>query len=63
MLWVATRAGSRAACVIVRGCAGIDLQIEEGDVRFREQHPDSSTAYERARQLRAQFERDGYVVE
>jgi hypothetical protein len=64
ILWSAVRRHSRVVCIIARGCAGIDLQVTEADVVVRREHyPDSSTAYERARQLRSEYERVGYTVE
>lgn len=64
LLWTATRGGTHITCVVTRGCAGVDVQVCDRDtVIRREQHPDSSTAYERARHLRSEFERTGYIVQ
>jgi hypothetical protein len=64
VLWSAVRTHSRVVCTIARGCAGIDLQITEADVVVRREHyPDSSTAYERARHWRSEYERAGYTLQ
>ena len=62
ILWTAARGARRVVCSIVRGCSGVQLKVTVDDAVLRqEQYPDSSIAYERARQVRAEFERDGYA--
>lgn len=62
-LWQVRNAQTVASCSITRGCAGVDLQVIEGDiVTRRERHPDRSTAYERALSLRREYERAGYSL-
>lgn len=51
-------------CSVASGCAGVDLQIFEGESSVRrERHADRATAYERARALRAEFELAGFAIE
>jgi hypothetical protein len=62
ILWHARRGPDRVRCAVVAGCAGLDLQVVEGEtITRRERHGDRSTAYERARELRAEYQRAGYV--
>jgi hypothetical protein len=63
ILWYARRGPHRVRCAIAAGCAGVDLHLVEGEtITRRERHADRSTAYERARELRAGYERAGYVL-
>jgi hypothetical protein len=63
VLWEARRLPSVARCSVRSECAGVELTICEGDViARRERYADRSTAFERARELRAAFEREGYVL-
>ena len=56
-LW---RAGG-FACLMVTCCAGAELQVRhqdpDGDIVLRELYPTKSDLYERANDLRAQYER------
>ena len=57
-LWAVAAAGVEIACTISLGCGRVELQlVQGGDVLVREVYPDRSTAYERARELRADLER------
>jgi len=63
VLWEARRLPSVARCSLTSSCAGVELRISEGNVTARrELYSDRSTAFERARELRAEFERAGYVL-
>lgn len=64
VLWRASRAGSRLVCEVAGDCAGVELRVsgDEAEGR-RERHPDFSTAYERARQLRSEIEAAGYTID
>ena len=51
----------RFCLVLERGCAGVDLQVVDGEVvSRRERYPDRSTAYERSQGVRAEFAAQGY---
>lgn len=50
-------------CVMIACCAGAELQIRRagaGEIVLRELYPTKSDLYERARDLKAQAERDGF---
>jgi len=50
-------------CTVASSCAGVDIQIAEGGTLIRrERYPDRSTAYERARAIRREYEDAGYRV-
>ena len=54
LLWQRDGQDAARCCVIVSCCSGAELQIRRGaEVLLRELHPDESTLYRRARQLRA----------
>jgi hypothetical protein len=63
VLWVG-RSGQRTiTCGIASSCAGVELSVVDGDrVLRREQYPDRSTAYERARDLNHEFAQQGYLT-
>jgi hypothetical protein len=64
VLWRASGAGSRLVCEVSGECAGVELRVSGDEARSRrEQHPDFSTAYERARQILLEIEAAGYTVE
>ena len=47
--------GAGTCCVMVSCCSGAELQMRRaGEVVLRELYPDTSTLYERARQLRVE---------
>ncbi|MEO8076922.1 MAG: hypothetical protein ABI818_11360 [Acidobacteriota bacterium] len=57
VLWHAMRGARPVRCAVIPGCGGVDLLVVEGEtITRRERHPDRSTAYERARALRREFE-------
>jgi hypothetical protein len=61
ILWRGCKGGARVFCALERGCAGVELQIVEEDVvSRRERYPDRSSAYERSRGIRAEFDARGY---
>lgn len=64
VLWQGQRDNATVKCAIASNCGGVDLDIVEGEhVTRHERHADRSTAYERARELRTDFERRGYQIE
>jgi hypothetical protein len=64
ILWRGRKGDARVCCVVQRGCAGIELQIVEGEaVSRRERYPDRSTAYERSLGVRAEFAARGYEID
>lgn len=64
VLWQGRRGNATIRCAIASNCGGVDLDIVEGEqVTRHERHADRSTAYERARELRTDFERRGYQIE
>jgi hypothetical protein len=57
-LWHLGGAGGDVECRLASGCGVVELRVERaGEILRRESYPDASTAYERARALRAQYER------
>jgi hypothetical protein len=57
-LWHLRRGGGDVECRLDAGCGVVELRVERaGEILRRESYPDASTAYERARALRAQYER------
>jgi hypothetical protein len=61
ILWRGWKGDARVFCALERGCAGVELQIVEADVvSRRERYPDRSSAYERSRGIRAEFDARGY---
>jgi hypothetical protein len=63
-IWSARCDGLTARCTIALTCAGVDLQIVEGEtITRRERYADRSTAHERARALGEPFERQGYRMD
>jgi len=64
MLWEGKRQDATVRCAIGSNCGAVDLEIVEGEhVSRHERHADRSTAYERARELRTDFERRGYEIQ
>jgi len=64
VLWQGQRENATVRCAIASNCGGVDLDLVEGEhVTRHERHADRSTAYERARELRTDFERRGYQIE
>lgn len=64
VLWQAHRDDEPVRCAVASSCGGVDLEIVEGEqVTRHERHADRSTAYERARELRTDFERRGYQIQ
>jgi hypothetical protein len=64
ILWEGKRHDATVRCVMASNCGGVDLEIVEGEhVTRHERHADRSTAYERARELRTDFERRGYEIQ
>ena len=64
VLWQGQRDNATVRCAIASNCGGVDLDLVEGEhVTRHERHADRSTAYERARELRTDFERRGYQIE
>jgi hypothetical protein len=64
ILWCGRKGNARVFCMVQRGCAGVDLQIVEGElVSRRERYPDRSTAYERSQGVRAEFAAQGYEID
>jgi hypothetical protein len=58
VLWQARRGSRPVRCAVVAGCHGVELLVVEGEtIVRRERYADRSTAYERGRALRAEFER------
>ena len=63
VLWRGHKGDAGVVCILERGCAGVDLQILEGElVSRRERYPDRSTAYERSQGVRAEFAARGYQI-
>jgi len=63
VLWRGRKGGALVFCTVQRGCAGIDLQVIEGElVSRRERYPDRSTAYERSQGVRAEYAAQGYEI-
>jgi hypothetical protein len=57
VLWRLADAGEWVECRLNPGCGGAELVVERaGETLTREVYPDQSTAYERARALRAAHE-------
>jgi hypothetical protein len=57
-LWRLSAPGGGIECRLTSGCGAAELVVERaGQVLQREAYPDSSTAYERARKLRLDYER------
>ena len=52
-------AGRRSECVMISCCAGAELQVRRDGaaIVLREMYPMKSDLYERARDLRAEYER------
>jgi hypothetical protein len=64
VMWQGQRDTATVRCAIASNCGGVDLEVVEGErVTRHERHADRSTAYERARELRTDFERRGYQLE
>jgi hypothetical protein len=63
ILWHGRRGQAVVRCSMRDGCAGVDLQIVADEmIARRERHADRSSAYERARELRAEYARTGYAI-
>ena len=64
ILWRGRKGDALVFCVVQRGCAGIDLQVVDGEVvSRRERYPDRSTAYERSQGVRAEYAAQGYDID
>ena len=64
VLWVGRSGATTITCRIASSCAAVELSVIEGDrILRREQYPDRSTAYERARDLNHAFAQRGYVMD
>ena len=64
VLWHGECDDATVRCAVASNCDGVDLEIVEGEhVTRHERHADRSTAYERARELRTDFERRGYQIQ
>ena len=58
ILWRLADAGVYIECRLNPGCGFVELVVERaGEIVRRETYPDQSTAYERARALRAEHDR------
>jgi hypothetical protein len=63
VFWSGRRGTCTVRCAAVAGCGGVDVQVIEDNVTIRrERYADRSTAYERARALRDEFEQRGYTI-
>jgi hypothetical protein len=61
VIWIVPSGGSDVRCQMLTCCTGAELQIVRDDeVLLRELYPDKSDLYERARQLRKEYERTGF---
>jgi hypothetical protein len=57
VLWEIVTPASWIACVVAASCGGFELVVEQGgEALARESYPDASTAYERARVLRREYD-------
>lgn len=56
-VWVMSAPGADIECRVAPGCHGVALTVDQGgETLARESHADHSTAYERARHLRAEYD-------
>ena len=61
VLWEVSGEDATTSCIMVSCCSGAELRIVrtrsgDDDVVLRELYPDRSSLYERARELRAEWE-------
>jgi hypothetical protein len=57
IIWIVQKRDVPVRCQLLTCCSGAELQVVEGDeITLRELYPEKSDLYERARQLKADYE-------